>query len=53
MQLISVHAETGVEMMPHLPTGPQNMARALHNNWQWWSDNGEEINERFSTWLTK
>ncbi len=53
MQLIGVHAETGVEMMPHLPTGQKNMARALHNNWQWWSDNGEEINDRFSTWLTK
>ena len=32
-----------------MPTTPENAARALHNDWEWWSDNGEEMNERFST----
>ena len=53
MNLISTHAETGVEMSPHMPTSPENIGRALHNDWEWWSDNGEEMNERFSTWLTR
>ena len=53
MPLISTHAETGVDMRPHLPTAPQNSARALHDDWAWWSDNGEEMNERFSTWLAR
>ena len=51
--LISTHAETGVEMTPHMPTAPENSIRALRNDWEWWSDNGEEMNERFSTWLAR
>ena len=51
--LISSHAETGVNMKPHMPTTPENAVRALHNDWEWWSDNGEEMNERFSTWLAR
>ena len=53
MPLISTHAETGVDMRPHMPTTPENAVRALHNDWEWWSDNGEEMNERFSTWLAR
>ena len=53
MPLISTHAETGVDMRPHMPTAPENEIRALHNDWEWWSDNGEEMNERFSTWLAR
>ena len=51
--LISTHAEKGVEMNPHMPTSEQNASRALHNNWEWWSDHGDEMNERFSTWLAR
>ena len=53
MPLISTHVETGVDMKPHMPTAPDNVAGALHNDWEWWSDNGEEMNERFSTWLAR
>ena len=53
MNLITTHAETGVEMSPHMPTSPENVSRARHNDWEWWSDNGEEMNERFSTWLAR
>ncbi len=53
MPLISTHAETGVDMKPHMPTTPENAVRALHSDWEWWSDNGEEMNERFSTWLAR
>ncbi len=51
--LVTTHAESGVDMNPHMPTSPQNAARALHNDWEWWTDNGEEMNERFSTWLAR
>ena len=51
MDLISVHAETGVEMAPHMPTA--NAASALRNDWRWWSDNMDEMNERFSAWLAR
>ena len=47
MALVSTHVETGVDMRPHLPTSSENKVHALYNDWEWWSDNGEEINERF------
>ena len=51
--LITTHAATGVEMMPHLSTSPRNLARALRNDWAWWADNQDELNERFSAWLAR
>ena len=51
IELISTHYETGVEMRPHMPSAPENMARALRNEPEWWTDHAEEMNERFSAWL--
>ncbi len=51
--LITTHLETGVEMGPHLPTHPPNMARALRRDWAWWVDNQDALNERFSAWLAR
>ena len=51
--LISTHLETGVEMAPHMPTAPANMRRALHSDWEWWSDHGDEMQERFTAWLAR
>ena len=51
--MVSRHLETGVDMAPHMPTNPENMQRALRENWEWWSDNGDEMNERFSAWLLR
>ena len=51
--LIGRHAEVGVDMNPHMPTYPGNMGRTLQNDWLWWSDNLDEMNERFSAWLAR
>ncbi|MYF71690.1 MAG: ABC transporter substrate-binding protein [Proteobacteria bacterium] len=51
--LISTHLETGVEMRPHMPNTPEHTRRALRNDWAWWSDNGDEMNERFIVWLSQ
>ena len=51
--LITTHLETGVDMRPHMPTTPQNVARALHYDWEWWRDHSDEMNERFSAWLAR
>ena len=51
--LVGTHEETGVEMAPHMPTTPVNLARALHHDWRWWSDHGDDMNERFSAWLAR
>ena len=51
--LITTHVATGAEMVPHLSTSPRNVARALRNDWAWWVDNQDELNERFSAWLAR
>ena len=51
--LVSTHLETGVEMRPHMPNTPKNTERALRNDWNWWSDNADEMNERFIVWLSQ
>ena len=51
--LVSTHAATGVDMRPHMPSNPENMARALTNDWRWWSDNRDEMNVRFAVWLAR
>ena len=53
LALVSTHAETGVDMNPHMPTFPENTERVLRNDWLWWSDHMDEMNERFSAWLAR
>ena len=51
--LVTTHVETGVEMAPHMPASPGNVDRSLRYDWQWWVDNQDELNERFSAWLAR
>lgn len=51
--LISTHLETGVEMQQHMPNAPENTTRALRNDWAWWSENADDMNERFVAWLLR
>ena len=51
--LVSTHKETGTVMAPHMPTSEQNLATALTNDWEWWSDHLDEVNERFAAWLSR
>ncbi len=51
--LVTTHLATGVEMAPHMPTSPENAAHALRNDWEFWVDNQDALNERFSAWLTR
>ncbi|MEM7241380.1 MAG: ABC transporter substrate-binding protein [Pseudomonadota bacterium] len=40
-----------VEMGPHMPTAADNLGNALVNNFEFWADNQDELNERFNAWL--
>lgn len=51
--LISTHLETGEDMRPHMPNAPENTARALRNDWAWWSENADDMNARFVAWLLR
>ncbi len=41
------------KVKPHLPTSPDNFANSLQNDFDWWADNQEDMNERFAVWLAK
>ena len=51
--LVSTHLATGITMGPHMPNSPENTKLALRSDWQWWADNGDEMNERFGAWLLR
>ena len=51
--LVSTHLATGIDMIPHLATSPQNRHRALRRDWRWWGDHADQINERFAAWLVR
>ena len=41
------------EILPHLPTAPENFKHALRHEAEWWADNAAAINERFEAWLAE
>ena len=49
--LVSTHAETGVDMKPHMPTAPENFEGAIRFNVEFWADYGDALEERFNAWL--
>ncbi|GAB4259515.1 MAG: ABC transporter substrate-binding protein [Pararhodobacter sp.] len=51
--LVSTHATLGIEMAPHMPTDPANMAGAFVTNYLWWADYRDEIDARFQAWLAQ
>ena len=53
MALVTTHLAAGVDMEPHLPASPANVARALRYDWAWWVDHQDELNERFGAWLAR
>jgi putative spermidine/putrescine transport system substrate-binding protein len=51
--LVSTHAETGIEMGPHMPTAPENFETAIAFDVNFWADHGDALEERFTTWLAQ
>ena len=51
--MIGNHAETGIAMLPHMPTAPENLENAVLNDFAWWADHQDEMNERFASWLAQ
>ncbi|MCR9073165.1 MAG: ABC transporter substrate-binding protein [Alphaproteobacteria bacterium] len=39
------------EMQSHMPTAPDNFKNPLQNDFEFWADYGDELNERFNAWL--
>jgi putative spermidine/putrescine transport system substrate-binding protein len=51
--LVSTHEATGVDMKPHMPTSPENFAKAVRFDPVFWADYGDSLEERFNAWLTE
>ncbi|MEO0363523.1 MAG: extracellular solute-binding protein, partial [Pseudomonadota bacterium] len=49
--LVGLYQDEKTEMAPHMPTAEANLETALVNNFEFWADNQDELNERFNAWL--
>ncbi len=50
-RLIWTHAETGVDMRPHMPTTPAHFRTAIHKDDLWYARINDRLMERFEQWL--
>jgi putative spermidine/putrescine transport system substrate-binding protein len=41
------------DVLPYLPTTPQNLTTAIASDEGWWADHYEEMLQRFNAWLAK
>ena len=51
--LVGLYSDGVTEMAPHMPTAGPNLTNALVNDFEYWADNSDELNERFNAWLAK
>lgn len=51
--LVGLYEDGKTEMGPHMPTSGANLKNALVNDFEFWADNQDELNERFNAWLAK
>lgn len=49
----SAAAMVNPEIAGQLPTAEANFKTALQNDFQFWADHGDELNERFNVWLNQ
>ncbi len=49
----SFHDKPDLKMDVHMPTAPSNMKNALQNDFEFWADNQDQLNEQFNAWLAK
>lgn len=48
---VGKYATKDIDMAPQMPTNPVNLTNAAQNNFEFWADNQDELNERFNAWL--
>ena len=49
--LVGKYHNKDIDMGPQMPTNPTNLKNAVQNNFEFWADNADQLNERFSAWL--
>jgi len=51
--LVGKYQDGKIDMAPHMPTAAANMKTSLLNDFAFWADHQDELNERFTAWLAK
>lgn len=51
--LVGLYNDGKTEMGPNMPTAAANLENALVNDFEFWADNQDELNERFNAWLAQ
>ena len=51
--LVGMFNDGVTEMGPNMPTAAANLDNALLNDFEFWADNQDELNERFNAWLAQ
>ncbi|MFI0394795.1 ABC transporter substrate-binding protein [Paracoccus jiaweipingae] len=49
--LVGKYKDSDVDMVPNLPTAPENLTTALQSDTEFWVDHDAELSERFAAWL--
>ena len=49
--LVGKYHNKDIDMGPQMPTAPNNLENAVQNNFEFWADNQDQLNERFNAWL--
>jgi putative spermidine/putrescine transport system substrate-binding protein len=50
-ELVDTHADLGIDMNPHMPTHPDNYETPIVLDNDFWTDYGDELRERFGSWM--
>lgn len=49
--LVGNHADLGIDMNQHMPTAPSNYFAPINLDNDFWADYGDELRERFASWM--
>ncbi len=49
--LVGKYNDGKIDMGPQMPTAEENLKRAVQNDFEFWADNQDQLNERFNAWL--
>ncbi|WP_322867572.1 ABC transporter substrate-binding protein [Aquicoccus sp. G2-2] len=51
--LVGLYNDGKTQMASHMPTSKAAMKKALVNDFEFWADNQDELNQRFNSWLVQ
>ena len=43
--------DKNINMGDHMPTNPANLTNSVQNDFEFWADNADQLNERFNAWV--